>query len=633
MMKKYLLLFSFLGLPLATHSQELFSFDFSEDHTGFFVVYDEGNTPSTEMKAIGFDIGKPWVPIRESADSKNLFYGSTSSYTPAGQADDWLVTKGISIPSADCVLEWKSQSYDPKKRDGLKIFISTTGQKQADFPGTPVWEVEEEEAGSANPDVIEGEWIKHSISLNAYAGQTIYIAFVNQSNDKSMIFLDDIWVGHREDYSFSLDVGEYVTTPDVEISGQLRVTNDVTIDAYTAHYSYGEQEYSKSYTGLGLHNGGTHSFVFDEKIPLETGNTVEYRVWLEVNGKKSQEQTNKATRVSRIPKRNVVIEEGTGTWCGYCVLGIWAMDYLRETYGEDGFIGIAVHNNDPMVVPAYDRALGFSALPEGLVNRKIHCNPVTKERKLQSTGSEPETFVDHYLKICEEGAIGDIAVTGSYNADSTGIEAQATVNSIIPVKDADYRVAFVLIENGVKGYKQSNYCSGSSVPVGGFEDLPESCDIAFNEVARGIWPNFEGDENSLPSTLSVDEPIEYSYPIELPKTIKNIRHLELIGLLLNGKTGEIINAGKYPMTPDAQSGIRQVENALLKTSVAGAQLSVLLEGAGTVHAELFDMSGRKIGSAKGESNRTFSIPVSGYQGVVILRVHGQNSVVIRKVSL
>ncbi len=42
-------------------------------------------------------------------------------------------------------------------------------------------------------------------------------------------------------------------------------------------------------------------------------------------------------------KRNLVFEEGTGTWCGWCVVGYAGMEYMKETYGDKGFIGIAVH--------------------------------------------------------------------------------------------------------------------------------------------------------------------------------------------------------------------------------------------------------------------------------------------------
>lgn len=634
-MRKSILLFFLCTFCLIGSGQEIFSFDFQGDPTDKFIVYDlDGNTPTPAMQGIGFKVGTPWYPIRESASSENIFYGSTSSYIPAGQANDWLVTKALEIPIGGCVLEWKSQAYDPKKRDGLKIFVSTENQKVESFPKTSVWEVVQEEAGSANPDVIEGEWMEHSISLNEFAGKTVYIAFVNQSYDKSILFLDDVWVGRRADYEFSLTSEEYIVASQAEVTGLFRVLEDVTINSYTVHYSYGDNEYSKEYAGLNLKKDATHEFVFDEKIPLEVSKAVRYSVWVDVNGESSLKQNKMVTMVPYFPRRNVVIEEGTGTWCGNCVLGLWAMEYLRDEYGEDGFIGIGVHNGDPMTDKDYDKSLGLTAFPMGVVNRKVSCSPVTKDLKLQAPeGEAPDTFVDHYLKARGERTFGEINAMGTFNSDSTQIEAKATVNSVITVDDVDYRVAFVLIENGVKGYKQLNYYAGSTYPIGGYEKLPKSCDITFNDVACGIWPSFNGEKNSVPSNLKAGESIEYSYTITIPEKVNAVGHLELIALLINGETQEIMNAHRFPMTNFAHNNIETVESAGVKVFVNNGQLSVWVDSDNEIKVQLFDIIGNKIAEEKGAGNVTFKIPAYGYKGVAMLRIYNNNQVIVKKVNL
>ena len=40
--------------------------------------------------------------------------------------------------------------------------------------------------------------------------------------------------------------------------------------------------------------------------------------------------------------RNVVVEEFTGTGCGWCPRGLVGMEKLRQTFG-DRFIGIGIH--------------------------------------------------------------------------------------------------------------------------------------------------------------------------------------------------------------------------------------------------------------------------------------------------
>ena len=54
-------------------------------------------------------------------------------------------------------------------------------------------------------------------------------------------------------------------------------------------------------------------------------------------------------------ERKVVVEELTGTACGWCPRGLVGMKMLRDLYG-DRFIGVAVHQfnaTDPMYTPDY----------------------------------------------------------------------------------------------------------------------------------------------------------------------------------------------------------------------------------------------------------------------------------------
>ena len=69
-----------------------------------------------------------------------------------------------------------------------------------------------------------------------------------------------------------------------------------------------------------------------------------------------------------------VIEEGTGTWCGFCPRGIVTIERLHKELKNVPFVVIAVHRSqgytiEKMAVEDY-RFLGFEGLPAGWVNRK-----------------------------------------------------------------------------------------------------------------------------------------------------------------------------------------------------------------------------------------------------------------------
>lgn len=68
-------------------------------------------------------------------------------------------------------------------------------------------------------------------------------------------------------------------------------------------------------------------------------------------------------------KKVAVVEELTGTKCGWCPRGHVAMHNLSEKYG-DQFIGIALHQynqTDPMYIDDY--SLGFNGAPSAVVDR------------------------------------------------------------------------------------------------------------------------------------------------------------------------------------------------------------------------------------------------------------------------
>ena len=643
-MKKVTLLFSFLVMSLLTKSQDILSLQFEKnDPQDAYTVknYDRGEPAEFYAKA-GFTTSYPWYPLSENGEG-NHFMGCTSSYVVPGRADKWLILQNLNIPigAKGYLLEWESQAYDPQKRDGLKIFISSTGGNgKEDFPENPVWEVEAEEAGSANPDIIDGEFVKHAISLDGYAGKTIYIAFVNQSDDKSMIMLDNIWVGKRETFRFEVTADEYVTTPDVEISGEVTSVG-VPIDSYTAHYSFNGQTYSKSYTGLNLPLGGKHKFIFDEKLVTQAGVKTECKVWVELNGEESDKQTFATTRISYFPKRNVVVEEGTGTWCRSCPQGIWAMRYMYDKYKDDGFIGIAIHNDDPFTDKDYDKQMGFSSFPSAVVNRKYKPSRAAivypggdKVYLYDVEGKlEPSTFVDFFMIAQKEKTLFEVVADGTFNSDSTVIEAKVTVKSMIPVKNADYRIAFAVVENGLKGM-QVNAFTNYPCEIGGFEKLPAACSITFDEVARGIWPSLKGNKGSIPSNLETEVPVDYSYSIDLTsKNIVNPGFLELIAMLIDARTGEILNSDKKAMTPYAHNDIRNLEENSIQVYARAGNVFVKADTGNSVYVELYDVTGRKIGDARSAGNTEITVQGNGYKGVALVRVHNDGKILSQKLIL
>lgn len=292
-----------------------------------------------------------------------------------------------------------------------------------------------------------------------------------------------------------------------------------------------EKEFSIDYSGFS--KNGVHTVKFrlisvDGEADAYTGNNTDY--------------TNVKV-MDAIPQQRFVVEEGTGTWCGWCPRGIVAFRHMAEKYPET-FIGIAVHKNDALATNSYSK-LEFKGYPTCYVNRNLK-NPTSPEAGTLE--------VMHNKYVATPPHIG-VEVKADFTDDTKKkINAKALTTFFADEQNVNYKVSFVLIENGIKGYKQANYyAGGKSGKMGGFENLPGSVAIDMDHVARMNY-SFYGVDGSIPTSVKADETVEYVAQLDVPKNIQNADNLYLIALLINSK-GEIENAAEAKVTTDPSMSI------------------------------------------------------------------------------
>lgn len=117
--------------------------------------------------------------------------------------NNWLVTPAITIPAgaAASLTFWVAGQDASWCEEHYEVYVSTTGNTVADFTGTPVHEA-----------ITTDTYVQQTIDLSAYAGQTVYIAFVhNEVSDMFVFLLDDVEVlaisGETITATASLDFG------------------------------------------------------------------------------------------------------------------------------------------------------------------------------------------------------------------------------------------------------------------------------------------------------------------------------------------------------------------------------------------------------------------------------------------
>ena len=114
---------------------------------------------------------------------------STSWYAPAGSADDWMTTPAIGPLPANVVLSWNAVTYDAAYPDGYEVRVMTVAPTgSTGVIGNLVSASTLLFSTTAENNV----WTNRTVSLNAYAGQTVYISYRNNSTDKFLLLIDDV---------------------------------------------------------------------------------------------------------------------------------------------------------------------------------------------------------------------------------------------------------------------------------------------------------------------------------------------------------------------------------------------------------------------------------------------------------
>lgn len=161
--------------------------DFENGTTGFTFVDSDND---------GFN----WQLMSASADNWEVFSGdacmASASYDNEGQLpltpDNWMILPAIEIPASatDFTLSWYEIGEDASYADEYySVYITTTGHSVSNFTATtPVYS-----------GVATGVWLKKTVNLGSYAGQTIHIAFRHYNvTDMFYLNIDNIRVGNPE---------------------------------------------------------------------------------------------------------------------------------------------------------------------------------------------------------------------------------------------------------------------------------------------------------------------------------------------------------------------------------------------------------------------------------------------------
>lgn len=250
-----------------------------------------------------------------------------------------------------------------------------------------------------------------------------------------------------------------------------------------------------------------------------------------------------------VPVSRPLMEEYTGTWCGWCTRGWMALELIREWYPES-VVAIAYHNGDPMEV-TQSYAVSVSGFPGATINRGAVIDPYYGT----DNGS-----VDFSVRFDLEAAMavfapGDINIEAMYSEDGNTVEVKSYSRFVDSYDEMPYKIGYMLVADGLTdpSWKQNNsYAQYKDSPTYAGTYLETICNwpssvsgLTFNDVAIDV-SGMRGVNNSVPELVEsgVIYEHEYSYDISNNKLVRDGAELHVMAFFVDKTTGRIVNSNK-----------------------------------------------------------------------------------------
>ena len=294
-----------------------------------------------------------------------------------------------------------------------------------------------------------------------------------------------------------------------------------------------------------------------------------------VNGKPNtttfSSSTLDITVVTKVPTCRVVFEDYTAMWCQHCPRATAIMEYLTKKHPDD-FIGIAVHQGDKIAIGGYKSPVaGRPGLPYVWASRRAKVSGYTGE--------------DLYREAKARGAVMDIDVKAEWNASGNAINVQSTTTFRTNMSNANYALAYVVVEDGMHNasWSQANSYDGLTDLLNENEEMAVFVKggrvvygLKYNHVARAFLGIDSGMEGSLPNNVVADRDIKHKATFDgvgsnwKPQNKKNLR---VVVMVIDNTTHNVVNGAHCPIKPYNTTGIANTNATAERVEVARFNLN------------------------------------------------------------
>ncbi|MEZ4786857.1 MAG: Omp28-related outer membrane protein [Flavobacterium haoranii] len=223
-------------------------------------------------------------------------------------------------------------------------------------------------------------------------------------------------------------------------------------------------------------------------------------------------------------KKRVLVEDYTGTWCGYCTRVSYAIEQLL--LATDAAIPVAIHRSSSVPTSgtydpynfdssALENILSTSGYPKAYLNRMTVWN------------SPQPSYINQAVDLTN----GDNPKLGlSLNSSVINNTIDLTVNVKISQNFSNLKMVVYVLENGLY-YSQKNYSSYYNAvnPIPNFEH---------NHVLRHCVTDLFGD--TINNNEFVNDVYSRNFSFTIPSNISDINNIEFVAFVVN-ENGDTIN--------------------------------------------------------------------------------------------
>ncbi len=286
--------------------------------------------------------------------------------------------------------------------------------------------------------------------------------------------------------------------------------------------------------------------------------------------------------LAKTSPRRTLVEEFTGTWCGYCPRGTVGLRKLHEDFGDE-VVTVSVHTDDPMAILGYQSIYeNVHQYPSAYINRVMNVDPYAGSK---GTAYGVKEDVEMQQGLPTEASLELEAKWSNDTFTRITVTSKMQFQYNSPV--STYAMAYVLVEDGLQcdtvGWEQQNffyyfkdnpeYQPGSVM----YEDFKEYLNtnsdvmegVVYDDVVVAAYGVDGGLASSVKAPIIIDEEKTHNYIISVSNNalIQDKSKLKAVAFIIDKSSGRIVNSACATIE-GYESGISDTTSSPIPTTVA-----------------------------------------------------------------